>query len=76
MASHNKKGKHVQQLPKTIWSTKVMLCDGISISIRTDRTVAIELGKNVLVILSPQEAAELFKYLEQHKRFYTYKNGP
>jgi hypothetical protein len=70
-----KKGRKMQHIPKTIFSTTVMLKDQLVVSIRTDRMLVVELGVNVVVMLSPQETALLLEYLDRHRKFFVRKAG-
>jgi len=60
----------MDRMPKTIHSTKTPLHDQLIISIRTDRMFVLELGKNVVVLFSPQETALLFDYLNKYRKFF------
>ena len=58
------------QPPTTIISTRQSIGGEIGLSIRTDRTLVIELGRNTHIIFSPVEAKELWLYLARHHYYF------
>ncbi len=55
-------------VPKRIPGSKVPLSDTITVSILIDRSLFLEVGRAVLVILNSEEAAALLEYLQKHSR--------
>lgn len=56
----------MQILPRAIPGSKTTLSDNLTVSILIDRNMTLELGKNVLIILSTEEAAALHEYFQRH----------
>jgi hypothetical protein len=61
--------------PQTIASTRQAISQDIQVSIKTDRTLVIELGKNTVVVLSPVEARALLAYLQHHHYYFQIERG-
>jgi hypothetical protein len=56
----------MQILPRAIPGSKTTLSDNLTTSFLIDRNMTMELGKNVLIILSTEEVAALYDYLQRH----------
>ncbi len=54
-------------LPKRIPGSKSQLSDQLTVSFLIDRALLLECGKAVLLLLTAEEAAALYVYLERHK---------
>jgi len=61
--------------PTTILSTRQHIGDELVLSIRTDRVLVIELGRNTVVFLSPTEARALLEYLQHHHYYFPIRKG-
>ena len=65
----------LNDIPQVILGTKQAITDSISVSIRLDRTLVVELGKNVVLIFSADETLELLDYLQRHVLKFVSKGG-
>ena len=54
-------------LPRRIAGSQQSLSDNLTVSILIDRTLLLECGKAVLLIVTADEAAELHAYLNKHR---------
>jgi len=57
-------------LPKRLAGSKSELSDHLTVSILIDRSLLIEAGKAVLLLLTYEEAVELRRYLAKHAKLY------
>lgn len=62
------------EAPRTILGTKIRISDQITLSIRLDRTLVIEIGTGVVVIFSAEEAREITNYLSHFQRYFILPN--
>ena len=64
-------------LPRRIPGTQQSLSanDNLVVSILIDRTLTLTVGKATLVILTSNEAAELYKYLHRNKKKFLLNGG-
>lgn len=58
----------LNDIPGAIPGTKTAITDTITVSMRIDRTWVLEIGKNVVVIFSPDETEQVYTYLIRHTR--------
>jgi hypothetical protein len=61
----------MKNLPPTIAGSKSTLSDNLTASVLMDRNLLCEIGKAVVVFLTPEEATALFRYLEKHQYKFT-----
>jgi len=66
----------VFSLPRRIPGTQQSLSDDhLVVSILIDRTLTLTVGKATLIILTSNEAAELYKYLHRNKKKFLLNGG-
>ncbi len=58
----------VFSLPRRIVGTQASLSDQLTVSILIDRTLTLTVGKATLILLTSNEAKELYLYLHKNKR--------
>lgn len=64
----------MQPLP-SIPGTKTALNADIALSILLDRALLVEIGRNVIVVLSAEETRLLLDYLRQHSAKFVIRKG-
>lgn len=58
----------MNSIPRRIPGSKTSLSGDLTVSILIDRAMLLEVGKNVLLVLSAEEAAALYSYLQRHSK--------
>lgn len=61
----------MHMLPRRIPGSKAALSDQLVVSILIDRMLLLECGRSVLLMLSAEEARNLYEYLVKHQRKFT-----
>ncbi len=56
--------------PTTILSTRQHIGDELVLSIRTDRVLVLEAGRNTVLFFSPVEARLILEYLTRHSFYF------
>ena len=57
-------------LPNPIPGSKATLSDTLTASFLIDRTLTLEIGQSVLVLLSTEEIRQLYAYLERNNALF------
>ncbi len=58
-------------IPRRIPGSKSTLSDQLVVSILIDRSLTLEVGRAVLIVLSAEETTSLHVYLQKHQRKFT-----
>ena len=65
----------MHEQPTTILSTRQHIGDELVLSIRTDRVLVLEAGRNTVLFFSPTEARELLEYLSGKHYYFPRKQN-